>query len=36
MYDKLSITFATLAGICFVSGLVLLSHPDGEILNVVK
>lgn len=28
MYDKLSIAFATLAGICFVSGLVILVHPD--------
>lgn len=25
MYDKLSITFATIAGICFVSGLVILT-----------
>lgn len=35
MYDKLSITFAAIAGICFVSGLVILANPV-EIPNITK
>lgn len=36
MKDKLSITFATLAGICFVSGLLILTHPVDENLQNLK
>lgn len=36
MKDKLSITFATIAGICFVSGLMILTHPVEENSQILK
>ena len=36
MKEKLSITFATIAGICFVSGLMILIHPVEENLQNLK
>ncbi len=34
MREKISITFATLAGIFFVSGLMVLTHPVGKCATV--
>lgn len=36
MKEKLSITFATIAGICFVSGLVILTHPIEDNIQNLK
>jgi hypothetical protein len=34
--EKLSITFATIAGICFVSGLMILTHPIEGNSHILK
>lgn len=36
MKDKLSMVFATIASICFVGGLMIISHPVDENIQNMK
>ena len=36
MKDKLSIAFATLAGVCFISGLVILKTKGDDIFGKAR